>query len=150
MIEIDKRIFIETCKSSNTMAEAASKLNLYFSTFKRIAEKYKCYNPNPNPKGVYKGGGIDPVPLNEILKGLHPSYQTFKLKVRLMKKSIKTNQCEICGLSGEWMGKPLNMELDHIDGDRSNHLLNNLRIICPNCHAQTPTFTSKNRRSSVR
>lgn len=42
------------------------------------------------------------------------------------------------------MGKKINCELDHIDGNRTNHLLENLRILCPNCHSQTNTFRGKN------
>ena len=54
------------------------------------------------------------------------------------------NVCNSCGIK-DWMGIPLNMELDHIDGNRSNHRLENLRMLCPNCHAQTDTYRSKNR-----
>ena len=53
-------------------------------------------------------------------------------------------KCLICGIR-EWQGKYLAMELDHIDGDRKNNARSNFRILCPNCHTQTPTFRSKNR-----
>lgn len=58
---------------------------------------------------------------------------------RLIAAGKKRYQCEICGLA-RWQGKPLRLQLDHIDGDNSNSLESNLRIICPNCHTQTPTF----------
>jgi hypothetical protein len=47
--------------------------------------------------------------------------------------------CESCGLS-EWLNKPITLELDHIDGDRTNNLYSNLQLLCPNCHSQTPTW----------
>ena len=47
--------------------------------------------------------------------------------------------CTMCGLGPEWNEKPLTLELDHIDGDRLNNELSNLRLLCPNCHAQTET-----------
>ncbi|GAA1809788.1 hypothetical protein GCM10009749_17860 [Agromyces neolithicus] len=47
--------------------------------------------------------------------------------------------CVACGLGPEWNGKPLTLELDHVDGDRLNNELANLRLLCPNCHAQTET-----------
>jgi 5-methylcytosine-specific restriction endonuclease McrA len=61
----------------------------------------------------------------------------------LVKACIKENKCEICGIS-EWNGKPIQMELHHIDGDRTNHKLSNLMMLCPNCHSQTETFRAKN------
>ena len=67
----------------------------------------------------------------------------FKLKKRLYDAKIKFNICEICGIS-DWNDKPLECELDHIDGNSSNHKLENLRILCPNCHSQTTTFRAKN------
>jgi hypothetical protein len=48
-------------------------------------------------------------------------------------------ECRECGIS-EWNGKPLTLQLDHIDGDRTNNTLDNLRLLCPNCHSQTETW----------
>lgn len=53
------------------------------------------------------------------------------------------HRCQICGLT-EWCGQPIPLELDHIDGNPENILRDNLRAICPNCHAQTPTYKGRN------
>jgi hypothetical protein len=53
------------------------------------------------------------------------------------------HQCEVCKLI-EWMGKPIPLELDHLDGNPTNNVRENLRLICPNCHAQTETYRGKN------
>ncbi|MBP7316103.1 MAG: HNH endonuclease [Chitinophagaceae bacterium] len=143
MKKIDKEYFVSVCKESASMAEAASKLKLHFNTFKKLAIQFKCYNPNQGGKGLHKLKTIGLIPLNEILNGQQPQYQTFKLKNRLIREGIKKNKCENCGIS-EWDGKSLQMELHHIDGDRTNHKLKNLRILCPNCHSQTETFRAKN------
>jgi len=66
-----------------------------------------------------------------------------KLRLKLLRDGLKKYQCEICERV-EWMGNPIPLELDHIDGDRYNNDLSNLRIICPNCHAQTETYSGKN------
>lgn len=124
------------------MAEAASIIGVHFNTFKRHAIKFDCYQSNQAGKGITKirNAVID---LQEILDGKHPSFQTFKLKNRLLKAGIVKNTCSKCGIS-EWNGEKLNIELDHIDGDRTNHRLNNLKMLCPNCHSQTSTFRARN------
>lgn len=93
-------------------------------------------------KSESKGGSK--ISLQEILNGEHPYYQTFKLKNRLLKENILENKCSICNIT-EWNYKPINMQLDHIDGDSTNHTLCNLRMICPNCHSQTETYCGKNK-----
>lgn len=55
---------------------------------------------------------------------------------------MKEYKCEGCGIV-DWNGKPISLQLDHIDGCPTNHLLENLRLLCPNCHSQTPTYGSK-------
>ena len=83
--------------------------------------------------------------LSDILDGKHPQYQSNKLRVRLIESEIKDSKCEVCGLS-EWLGFPIRLELDHIDGNMYNHKLENLRILCPNCHSQTETYRGKNKK----
>lgn len=145
MVKIDKKQFIKICSESDSMAKACSKLGLHFNTFKKYALKFGCYNPNQSGKGINKKH-TSKIKLKDILEGKHPSYQTYKLKNRLIKSGIKKNECEECGIK-DWNGKPLMIELDHIDGDSNNHKLENLKMLCPNCHSQTDTFRSKNHKS---
>lgn len=56
---------------------------------------------------------------------------------------IKPN-CVECGIGEEYNGKPLTLEMDHIDGDSTHNMLDNVRLLCPNCHSQTPTYKAKN------
>ena len=59
------------------------------------------------------------------------------------------HKCAICG--GEvWNNKPIPLVTDHIDGDSTNHSVDNLRLLCPNCDAQTETYKSRNGRKSTR
>ena len=55
------------------------------------------------------------------------------------------HRCSICGLT-EWMGKPIPLVADHIDGDATNHKVENFRMVCENCNAQLPTYKSKNKK----
>lgn len=59
----------------------------------------------------------------------------------------KGRKCEICQLE-KWLDKPITLELHHIDGNSDNNDLNNLQIICPNCHSQTDNYKAKNKNSS--
>ena len=132
------------CTNSLTMSKAAYKAKMHYNTFKRYAKMYNCWNPNQSGKGTHKKSNS--IPIDEILQGKHPTYQTGKLRNRLIKEGIKTYQCECCGISS-WNGKPINLELHHIDGNRFNHVISNLQLLCPNCHSQTDTFRSKNIKS---
>jgi 5-methylcytosine-specific restriction endonuclease McrA len=90
------------------------------------------------------GGYIKKIDLSEILNGKHPTYQTLKLKKRLIKEEILEHKCSICEIN-EWQGKEISLQLDHIDGNNHNHRLENLRLLCPNCHSQTDTYCGKNK-----
>ena len=74
-------------------------------------------------------------------------YRGSNLAVRFKKLGHIPYQCQCCGNTGQWMGKSLVLQLDHIDGDNTNNELDNLRWLCPNCHSQTPTFGNTNRSS---
>jgi predicted RNA-binding Zn-ribbon protein involved in translation (DUF1610 family) len=92
-----------------------------------------------------KGGGKRVgIPLDEILEGLHPYYQTLKLKKRIIREKILEYKCDSCGIS-EWEDKPITLQLDHINGDSSDHTKSNLRLLCPNCHSQTDTWCGRNK-----
>ena len=142
MKQIDEKEFREVCNQSQSMAQASIKLGLHFNTFKKYAKKFDCYKVNPSGKGMKKNNPPRVI-LDEILRGEHPHFQTFKLKKRLLREGIVKNECSLCGIS-EWNGLPINIELDHIDGNRTNHKLENLRMLCPNCHSQTDTYRAKN------
>ena len=143
---INDKVFISVCESSTSMAQAAAKLKIHFNSFKRRALILNCYKTNQSGKGTRKRPSKI-IPIEEIIfEGKHPEYQTFKLKNRLVNEGYKKNICEECGQKGKWHGKKLEMELDHVDGNRTNHLLPNLKMLCPNCHSQTETHRGKNAR----
>jgi 5-methylcytosine-specific restriction endonuclease McrA len=79
--------------------------------------------------------------ITEWVNGTHkPSPQSIRRYLLL----LKNHKCEICG-TVLWNDIPVTLEVDHIDGDSTNNVITNLRLICPNCHAQTDTYKSKNR-----
>ncbi|PPD55313.1 MAG: hypothetical protein CTY12_01260 [Methylotenera sp.] len=84
------------------------------------------------------------IELNAILRGEHPTYTTYSLKKRLIQEGLKEHKCEECGIV-DWHGKSLAIHLDHINGISDDHRLENLRMLCPNCHSQTDTYAGKNK-----
>lgn len=68
------------------------------------------------------------------------------VRAQILKKNLLKYECAGCGIPPLWMGKPLLLELDHINGDRFDHRLSNLRFLCMNCHSQTDTFRHRNRK----
>ncbi len=104
------------------------------SSFKRRCNAIAVYHPNQGGKNAKYPvrGKHSRINLTEIIAGKHPYYQTDKLRRRLISEGVKKHECEICGIK-EWLGQKVPVVLDHIDGNNSNHVLNNLRIICRNC-----------------
>lgn len=122
-------------KKTTTMKAAAGELGMAQTTFRKYARRYGLYAPShSNP--TYD--------MENILAGKHPEYtNTSRLPQRLVKLGLKEYRCEKCGVS-DHCGEPLTLELDHINGDNRDHQLDNLRLLCPNCHSQTPTYRNKN------
>src|SRR3989344_3586321 len=84
------------------------------------------------------------IPTKDILiKG--STYQSFKLKRRLFNEGLKMKRCEECGWAKSTEDGYLPLELDHINGDRHDNRLENLRVLCPNCHSLKPTHRGRNK-----
>ena len=64
------------------------------------------------------------------------------LKHRLISHGLKNDRCEDCGIA-QWRGRPLSMALHHVNGDNLDNRLENLRLLCPNCHSQTDNFAGR-------
>jgi len=140
--------FIEITNSCQSMAVAAKKTGMSYRNFRKKAVGLNCFNSNQSGKGISKKSGIK-IPLNEILEGKHPQYQSYKLKKRLILEGIFADECSVCGWNKKPEGSDFSpCELDHIDGNPLNHELNNLRIICPNCHSLTETYRFRRGRTN--
>lgn len=82
-------------------------------------------------------------PLAEMLVA-DTDLNTSRLRERLVDEGVLPPRCSVCGIT-TWCDLPAPLQLDHIDGDRRNNVLVNLRIVCANCHAQTGTWAGRNR-----
>jgi hypothetical protein len=132
--DISKEEFLQICSERKTKQEAYHKLNMHRNTFEKYCKKFD-YSFDTNHPGVKYN-------LQDILDGKYPGYSTSHLHDRLLKEGLKERRCECCG-NTEWMGHPIVLELHHIDGDHNNNKLENLQMLCPNCHSITDNFKSK-------
>lgn len=149
--QITEKEFKEIVASSYSYAECARKIGLSdagsnaSSRIKmRIAElglniDHFCQTKNATE-------ALKKYDLDEILIPNSPYKNISRLKIRLINEGRLKYICEKCGNTGEWMGQELTLQLEHKDGDHSNHTLSNLCFLCPNCHSQTETFSGRNKK----
>lgn len=90
------------------------------------------------------------IPTSEILVENSSYSSTTDLKQRLFKEELLKNECYICKMPPVWQEQAITLQLDHINGNSLDNRIENLRILCPNCHSQTKTFTGSNLPSRYR
>lgn len=149
-IKYTKELLEEAVKDSYSIAETLRKIGLspvggsYQTLKKKLIEFNVDFSHftgkqwNINPK--------NPVYIKKFLLKLckYSSLSSSNVKALVYRLGLKHNQCELCGIS-EWQGKPIICELHHINGNSTDNRIENLKILCPNCHSQTDNFRRKNR-----
>ncbi len=139
-----KNQLIQSVKNSFSIRQVLQKIKLKETggNYKQIYKYLKEYNCNI---GHFKGRGWNAglhgigknrYLLSEILVK-NSNFQSHKLKIRLFKEGIKPKKCEQCGWAKITIDGYLPLELDHINGNNKDNRLENLRILCPNCHSLT-------------
>ena len=143
--ELLEKLVVE-CNSYTEILRKLGKSNSGTAT-KLLKEKLDEYGIAHHFINHTIGGKINKIPLEEILKENRP-YKSQDLKRRLIEEGYKLNKCENpeCGIS-EWHGHPLVLQLHHINGNHNDNRLENLQILCPNCHSLTENFNGKKLKS---
>jgi len=130
------------CSKSCSVSANNSKTPKRIRTYKELTCQY-CQTP-------YYRTRVKSDYCSNKCKSLH-KFQTGNYSANsptLIKKvlvSLFGNQCSICKIQDVWNNQPMVMVLDHIDGNSSNNNPDNLRLVCPNCDSQLPTFKSRNK-----
>lgn len=150
--------FSALVKSSSTLAELIRKLGFpvgmasYRAVKERITEER--IDARHIPVGISSNKGrpgwrLPVLPLTQVLV-VGSTYHRTSLKRRLVKEGLLVNRCAVCDTKPIWRGKPLVLILDHINGIRDDNRLQNLRLVCPNCASQLPTFGRRNKAYRLR
>ena len=154
-IKRNKEDILAAAKSSFSIAEMCRRLGLvpsggnYRLMHNAIAE-YNIDTSHFRGQGWNVGLKFKPThakSLSEILVN-GSSFQSYKLKNRLFKECLKEKRCENCGRT-TWLGHEIPLEIHHKNGDSRDNRLENLEILCPNCHALTDSYRGKNNKSAT-
>ena len=142
--ENDIRYAMENTKSNS---EAARFLKVSFTTYKKYAKMYTDsatdktlwdLHKNQAGKGIRKDvvkANSGPYTIDKILQGEHPNYPTWKLRNRLLALGIFEEKCSCCDYQERRLTDDTTpLLLDHIDGDTTNHRIENLQLLCLNCY----------------
>lgn len=150
--------FINAVKNNFSKAGVLKdlKLNVGGANYKmvaRLAAELKCDTKHFTGQGHSKGKvGIltsnKLIPLTNILVK-NSIYGSHKLKLRLIKSKQLIEECSFCKITN-WNNMKLSFHLDHINGINNDNRLENLRLLCPNCHSQTSTYAGKNKKAKIK
>lgn len=146
----------ELCENSYSYAEVLEKAGRKQSGgnqsyLKQKINQYHIDTSHFLGQGWRKGThqhGHSKYSLEEILVTNSPVQRNI-LRRYLLKYQVLPYKCVWCGNTGEWFGKTLSLEIDHINGVNNDNRLENLRWLCPNCHATTSTYAGKNNYAGV-
>ncbi len=144
---------IEAAKKSKSIRQVLFYLRLVpaggnYDQIQKYIALYKIDTSHFTGKAWNKGikiGYSPRISLSEVLKD-GAEIQSFKLKLRLFQEGFKTAQCEECGWAKVSEDGRIPVELDHINGKKSDNRLENIRILCPNCHSLKSTHRGKNKK----
>lgn len=147
MATYTKEQLVKAVSSSTSFRQVLIKLGLSprggnNATVKRLALKWNVDTSHflgGSQKGRPRRLRVD---LDDYLNNKRPC-GSFRLKNRLLREKILQPVCSTCNNS-TWLDQPIPLELDHKDDNNLNNSLDNLRLLCPNCHALTPTYRGKN------
>lgn len=145
--------FIQVVKENFSIREVLRKLGLsesggsykYFhSRIQKMGIDTSHFTGQAHLKGKNHFWNIK-IPLEDILIENSTYSCTSSLRKRLVKEKVLLDECSRCHLT-KWMGEEISLHLDHVDGNNTNNKIDNLRLLCPNCHSQTPTYCGRNKK----
>lgn len=145
-----KEEFEAAVNSSVSVREALTKLGIAnkggnYGVFYRHAKRHGVCIEHFKGAAWAKGKTFAPKDDISVYLSNAKPIGSYRLKQRLLTEGIMKAMCVRC-TGTHWLGQPMPLELDHIDGDSQNNQLENLRLLCPNCHSFTTTYRGKNQK----
>jgi len=140
----------ESLNNSNSYIELFNKLNLKVSKSLIKMLQYRIKKENLDREifllNTKKKTFSFEKKIEDILIENSTYLSSSNLKKKLLKYELIENKCDKCGCNNEWFGNILVLQLDHINGVNNDNRLENLRLLCPNCHSQTETYAGKKKK----
>ena len=151
--KVSESELMEAIISSRSRAEVLKKIGLVprggnYATINNLIKKYNIDTSHMTGQGWNKGmkqEGVSKraIPMAEVLIKDSTFTSSNHLRKRLLKEGIKEHRCDKC-LRQTWNDIPIALELHHVNGDKQDHRIENINLLCPNCHSQTKTYRGKN------
>jgi hypothetical protein len=148
-----KQEFITAVETSFSKRQVLHKLNLVeaggnYKVFDRAVKELGLDTSHFKGQGYLSGKTHDwskKIPIQDILIENSTYTSSFNLKNRLLSEGLLIEQCSKCGISDEWQGEHLSLHLEHKNGINNDHRIENLTLLCPNCHSQTKSYCGRNK-----
>jgi Zn finger protein HypA/HybF involved in hydrogenase expression len=137
---------IEAVKACTSKLQVLKKLNLRIPGSYKLLNKYLDLLKIDTSHFITAQASMQaknpPAPLSEMLVE-NSRFDYRQVKIRVLRAKLLPLECTICHIK-DWQDKPLTLAMDHINGINNDHRIENLRLICPNCHSQTDTYCGRN------
>ena len=157
MQKYTKEWLTELCKDSYSYAEVLRKAGRKGggaqATVKKKIKEFnidishftgQAWNKNKTSKTDSRIKSQEKYTLEEVFIANSPVTQKV-LRGYIERHNVIQYQCQNCGCNGQWQNGIISLEVDHINGDNKDNRVENLRYLCPNCHALTSTYRGKNK-----
>jgi len=148
MNNYDEQLIKKYIEESITIADVLRKLNLdprgrNYKIVNNVIKKFGLDSSHFLGKSHCKNKKQKSISWTEVLIENSPITLGTKRKKRMIKEGLLQPYCYICKMHS-WLNNPISLQLDHINGINTDHRIDNLRLLCPNCHSQTDTFAGRN------
>jgi Zn finger protein HypA/HybF involved in hydrogenase expression len=142
--------FSEAVQASTSVREALARIGLVaaggnYKEFRKHVRRLGLGTSHFIGKAHRKGRGAPKQDLREILVADSSYTNSNALRLRLIREGVFEAKCSECELV-EWRGRPITLHLEHVNGRSNDNRVENLRLLCPNCHSQTSTYCGRNKK----